>query len=331
MSESKTTVMTLAKTIKSEADAYAYMERLRWPDGPVCPHCGSVERHYFLTPKTKDADNVAARKTTRGTMTQRRVWKCKTCRKQFSVTTGTVFHGTKVPLHTWLMVVFEMCANKNGIAAREIARKYGVAPKTAWFMTNRLREAMKNRAPERLISGVVVADETFIGPTPRFQHGYKPVKGGQGTMRGDKVAVVSLVERESGEVRSRVIPNVTGENLKRVIEENVSMPHSILHTDSEKAYGHVAHRFSEHHTVNHRDREYVRGDVTTNQAENYFSQLKRSLDGTHHHVSVEHLPRYLAEFDFRFSTRDLDDTDRMTRLMRRVSGRRLSYRPLTGQ
>src|SRR5205814_4872117 len=124
-------------------------------------------KHYFLTPKTKDSHNVAARKTTRGTMTQRRVWKCKTCRKQFSVITGTVFHGTKVPLHTWLMVVFEMCANKNGIAAREIARKYGVAPKTAWFMTHRLREAMKDKAPHKLLTGTVVADETWIGGEPK--------------------------------------------------------------------------------------------------------------------------------------------------------------------
>lgn len=330
MTKGKTTVMSLAKTIKTEADAYQYMESIRWPDGPVCPHCGSIDEHYFLTPRTKDADNVEARKTSRGTMTQRRVWKCRACRKQFSVITGTVFHGTKVPLHTWLMVVFEICANKNGIAAREIARKYGVAPKTAWFMTNRLREAMKNRAPEWLISGVVVADETFIGPMPRFQHGYKPVRGGQGTMRGDKVAVVALVEKESGEVRSRVIPNVTGENLRRVLSENVSMPHTILHTDSETSYNAVAHKFSAHHTVNHHEREYVRGDVTTNQAENYFSQLKRSLDGTHHHPSRKHLPRYLAEFDFRYSTRELSDTDRMTGLIRRTEGKRLSYKPLTG-
>lgn len=317
--------MSLAKTIKTEADAYRYLEGLRWPDGPVCPHCGSVEKHYFLTPRS----GSETRKTRTGAETQRRVWKCKTCRKQFSVITGTVFHGTKVPLHTWLMVVFEMCANKNGVAAREIERKYGVAPKTAWFMTHRLREAMKNRAPERLISGVVVSDETFIGPTPRFQHGYRKIKGGQGQMRSDKTTVVSLVEVESGEVRSRVIPNVTGENLGAVLRENVSMPHTTLHTDIEVAYRAVAHRVAAHHTVNHSAGEYVRGNVTTNQAENYFSQLKRSLDGTHHHVSRKHLPAYLAEFDFRFSTRDLSDTDRMTRLVRRTAGRRLTYKPLT--
>jgi transposase-like protein len=319
----KTTVMTLAKTIKSEGDAYLYMESLRWPEGPVCPHCQSRAEHYFLTPKT----GTGARKTRTGSMSERRVWKCKSCRKQFSVITGTVFHGTKVPLHTWLMVVFEMCANKNGIAAREIARKYGVAPRTAWFMTNRLREAMKNLAPERLISGTVVADETFIGPTPSNQHGYKRIPGGQGQMRADKVAVVSLVDKESGEVRSRVVPNVTGENLRQVMEDNVSMPDTVLHTDYEWSYEHFGHRFAEHHRVNHAAREWVRGDVSTNQAENYFSQLKRSLDGTHHHVSRKHLPRYLAEFDYRYSTRELTDTERMQRLIGRVGGRRLLYKP----
>jgi transposase-like protein len=319
----KTTVMTLAKGIKTEADAYTYMESLRWPDGPVCPHCHSRAKHYFLTPKS----GTDARKTRTGSETQRRVWKCKSCRKQFSVITGTVFHGTKVPLHTWIMVVFEMAANKNGIAAREIARKYGVAPKTAWFMTNRLREAMKNLAPERLITGTVIADETFIGPTPRYQHGYKRMAGGQGVMRADKVTVVSLIEKESGEVRSRVIPNVTGENLRSVLEAHVLMPHSVLHTDSEVSYRAVSHKFIAHHVVNHAEREYVRGDVTTNQAENYFSQLKRSLDGTHHHVSREHLHRYLAEFDFRHSTRDLSDGERMQRIVGRAGGRRLTYKP----
>jgi transposase-like protein len=315
------TVQRLAREIKTEADAYAYMESLRWPDGPVCPHCGSLERHYFLKPTAGKA-----RATRTGNPTERRVWKCKTCRKQFSVLTGTIFHGTKVELRTWLFVVFEMCANKNGIAAREIERKYGVAPKTAWFMTHRLREAMKNRAPERLLSGTVVADETWIGPEPRFQHGYKRMAGHQGQMRPDKYPVMALIEVESGEVRARVIPRVTGENLRRVLQENVAMPHTVLHTDMENAYRAVSHRFAAHHTVNHKAREYVRGDVTTNQAENFFSQLKRSLDGTHHHVSREHLDRYLAEFTFRHSTRDLSDTDRMTRLMGRTGNRRLLYK-----
>src|SRR5262245_34309288 len=143
----------------THGDDYRYMESLRWPDGPVCPHCASREQHYFLTPRS----GTDARKPRTASDTQRRVWKCKTCRKQFSVIIGTVFHGTKVPLHTWLMVVFEMCANKNGITAREIARNYGVAPKTARFMTNRLREAMTNLAPERLATSAVMPDEKTMG------------------------------------------------------------------------------------------------------------------------------------------------------------------------
>lgn len=319
----KTTVMSLAKTIKTEADAYAYMESLRWPQGPVCPHCGNMDKHYFLTPKT----GTNARKTRTGSMSERRLWKCAACRKQFSVLTGTVFHGTKVPLHTWLMVVFEMCANKNGIAAREIARKYGVAPKTAWFMTHRLREAMKRHAPDRLISGTVVMDETFIGGNPANRHGHKPRTRGQG--QTDKTIVVSLVDRDSGEVRSRVIPDVTGETLKTVLAENVAPHLTTLHTDTAWVYGSVSHKFAAHHRVNHHHGEYARGDVSVNQAENFFSQLKRSLDGTHHHVSRTHLPRYLAEFDYRYTTRDLSDTHRMQRLMLRTGGRRLVYKTIT--
>lgn len=312
--------MTLAKEIKSEADAYEYMESLRWPDGPVCPHCGSVEKHYFLTPKT----GTGARKTRTGAPTQRRVWKCKTCRQQFSVITGTVFHGTKVPLHTWLMVVFEMCANKNGIAAREIERKYDVAPKTAWFMTHRLREAMKARAPHTLLTGTVVADETWIGGEPKNRHGHKRGQGGSG--KTDKTPVVTLVDTDTGEARSRAIPNVTGRTLRSVIEDNVEMAATTLYTDQNRAYEHFEGQLAGRRTVNHHVREYVAPDgASTNLAENFFSQLKRSLDGTHHHVSKAHLPRYLAEFDFRYSTREMDDTERMARLMGQTGGRRLRY------
>src|ERR1017187_349512 len=145
--------------IENEADAYRYMEDLRWPDGPVCPHCGNDEKHWFLTPKSPDGES---RKTRTGAASYRRVWRCAECKRQFSVLTGTVFHGSKVPLKTWLMVTYEMCANKNGIAAAEIQRKYKVGNKTAWFMAHRLREGMKVGAPDTM-RGTIVADETFIG------------------------------------------------------------------------------------------------------------------------------------------------------------------------
>lgn len=314
----KTTLMTIARTIKTEADAYSYMESLRWPDGPICPHCGSVEKHYFLTPKS----GTGARKTRTGALTQRRVWKCKTCRKQFSVTTGTVFHGSKVPLHTWLMVVFEMCSNKNGIAAREVERKYGVAPKTAWFMTHRLREAMKRKAPGALI-GPVVVDETWIGGNPKNRHGHKP--GGK-KGRTLKTPVVALIDTATGEVRSHAVPEVTGKTLRAVISENMTMGTATLHTDSSLDYRLITPEVAAHLTVNHNVGEYVRGEVSVNDAENYFSQLKRSLDGTHHHISKAHLSRYLTEFDFRYSTCKITDAERMAKLMGQVHGRRLIYR-----
>lgn len=325
-------VMELAMKVPTEAAAYEYMEHLRWGDRtPECPHCGNTERAYYLKPA-----NGVSRKTRTGGVSERRVWKCGACRRQFSVLTGTIFHGTKIPVRMWLMVIFEMCASKNGVAAREVERKYQVDTKTAWHMLHRIREAMKRQPLAGLLGGnggTVVADETFIGGLPKNKH--RQGKPRPGTGKGlagtphHKTAVLSLVDKTSGEVRSTIVPNVTGESLADVIAEQVAMVETHLHTDAAKAYRPIGRTFASHAWVDHGSYEYVRGDVSTNQAEGYFSQLKRSLDGTHHHVSVEHLPRYLSEFDFRFSTRDDTDTERMKRLMGQVAGKRLTYRPLT--
>ncbi len=147
--------------VTSEADAYTYLETLRWPIRPVCPHCGSTKFHYFLRPS-----NGVSRETTRGSVSERRVWKCKECRKQFSVTTGTVFHGSKVSLRIWLFVFFAMCVHENGLAAREIAQSYDVDPRTAWYMTQRIREAIANDASGTL-RGRMVVDETDADGTPK--------------------------------------------------------------------------------------------------------------------------------------------------------------------
>jgi len=321
-------VTSLANKIQTEADAYEFMERLRWNGIPVCPHCGA-ERAYFLNPA-----NGVSRKTRTGAGSQRRVWKCAVCRRQFSVLTGTIFHGSKVALRTWLFVVFEMCANKNGIAAREIERKYDVTPKTAWFMVHRIREAMKLEPLAGMLRGTIVADETFIGGLPKNKHQQGRAKrlpdgAGARSTYAPKTAVLSLVSKETGEVRSKVVADVTGHTLRKVMAEQVDMAGSTLHTDASLAYRQMGAEFIDHQYVDHSSHEYVRGDVSTNHAEGYFSQLKRSIDGTHHHVSAEHLPRYLAEFDFRYSTRKEDDTARMNKLMGQVGGRRLTYKPLT--
>lgn len=318
------TITHLIERIPDEASAYAYLETLRWPEKPLCPHCGSINDHYFLKPQNK-----AGRKTRTGNVSARRVWKCKDCRRQFSVLTGTIFHGSKVPVRLWIFVFFEMCANRNGIAAREIERKYGVAPKTAWFMTQRIREAMKSRAPERM-QGIIVADETFIGPNPhrmnaKAREKWEKSPGAKGPTKG-KTPVMALINERTGEVRAKVVPNVTARNLRKVMTENVEPFGSILYTDKSSAYVAIGHKFARHEAVDHSKGEYVRGRASTNRAENFFSQFKRSLNGTHHHVSREHLDRYVSEFAFRHSTHLMPDTERVHRLMGQVPGRRLVYK-----
>lgn len=332
------TVIQLGDRVRTEGDAYKFMEELRWGDhGPACPHCDSRAATY-IRPM-----NGESRKTRTGAMSERRVWRCDSCRKQFSVITGTVFHGTKVSLRKWVLVIFEMCASKNGVSAREVERKYGVCGRTAWFMMHRIREAMKTDALVQTMRGVVVADETFIGGKgknrkhgqrfhPPTTDGHIPIVPGKRRMNdhlANKTAVLSLVD-STGQVRSRVVPDVTGATLRKAIAEQVDMANTILHTDEAKSYKTFAHELLAHETVNHSEDEYVRYEngkvITSNQAENYFSQLKRSLDGTHHHVSRTHLPRYLAEFDYRHSTRSMSDTERMAQLMGKVDGKRLTYK-----
>jgi transposase-like protein len=316
----KITFSNMAQLIATESEAYEYMESLRWPDKPVCPHCGVIGDHYYLKPS-----NGVSRVTTRGSVSERRVWKCRDCRKQFSVTTGTIFHGSKVPLRIWLFVFFEMCANKNGLAAREIARKYGVAPKTAWFMTQRIREAMKSRGG--LMSGNIVADETYIGGKPENWHANDPRRSEFGNTTARKTAVVALINSETDEIRTKAVTSVTGPNIRRFIEENILFDSSALHTDSAGVYRTVGKEMTAHHVVNHNRGQYVTDfSDGTNKAENFFSQLKRSISGTHHSLSPEHLHRYLAEFSFRHGSHELSDTERMVKLMGQVGGHRLAYK-----
>jgi transposase-like protein len=313
----------IAEKIPTEAAAYEYLEELRWGDRPVCPHCGSVDEHYFLTPA-----NGTSRKTRTGTETQRRVWKCKACRKQFSVLTGTIFHGTRISIRKWIFVIFEMCSSKNGVAAREIQRKYNLTPKSAWYMLHRIREAMKREPVAGLLSGRVVVDETYIGGLPRNRHGGTK-RGGRGIQgKTDKTPVMALISRETGEIYTKVLNDVNAGNLRTVMAERLDFAATHLQTDASIHYRRFSDEFLSHEWVDHSAGEYVRGDVSTNVAENYFSQLKRSIDGTHHHVSREHLERYLGEFSFRHSTCKIPDAVRMGMLASQiVPGKRLSYRP----
>jgi transposase-like protein len=324
MSKQEFSIPSLASRLATEADAYKMLEELRWTDGTpdACPLCNATGKFYFLTPK-----DGTSRKTRTGAVSQRRVWKCAACRKQFSVLTGTVMHGSKIPVRTWLFVILEMCASKNSVAAREIERKYGLTPKTAWFMLHRLREAMKRDPLAAVLSGTIVADETWIGGNPANRHASARLAEGHKRWATQKTTVLSLVHKESGEVRSAIIPNVTASTLRKAMEEElaINLGASTLHTDSWKGYVGMANVLKGHESVNHLAGEYVRDGVSTNRAEGFFGQLKRSIDGTHHHVSTRHLPRYLAQFDWLYTHCHATDSDRLRTLVGDVGGRRLTY------
>jgi hypothetical protein len=294
------TVLELADKLRSEADAWEFFEGLRWPKGVKCPTCHGMDV-YLVKPA-----NGCSCKTVSGSMSQRRTWNCRECRRagrkpQFSATTGTMMHGTRVALRTWVMVFFEMASSRNGVSACEIERKYNLCPRSAWFLMHRIRESMTDDGLMATMRGTIVADETHIGGSvermnrktwKRWQesHGHNPF------IKTPQVPVVSLINADTGEVRPRVMPRVNGANLRKVMSEQIDMAGSTLWTDEGQWYVQLGKEFKRHETVSHIDDQYVGANgQTTNKAENFFSQLTRSLDGTFHHVSVEHLPRYLSE------------------------------------
>jgi transposase-like protein len=292
-----------------------YLESLRWPNGPVCPHCGDSERkHYLLKNKT------------------RKLWKCAACRKQFTVTIGTIFEGTHIPLNKWLLAFYLLCSSKKGMSAHQLHRMLGVTYKSAWFMTHRIRYAMEQPAFQERLTGVVEVDETYVGGKVRRSNvkQYKPLDPMKPDTRlsgrgGDKTPVVALVER-GGNVRAERMANVTGKELKGAIRRHVD-PSATVMTDSFASYRGLDKEYAGHFTVNHLD-EYVHGDIHTNTAENFFSILKRGIDGVYHHVSEAHLGRYLDEFTFRYNNRianGVDDAERTRRALLGVEGKRLRY------
>lgn len=327
MTKQEFSIPKLANSVKSEADAYLLLEELRWGGKPdACPKCGEIGRCYYLEPK-----NGTDRKTRTGSVSERRVWKCGGCRKQFSVLTDTIFHGTKISLKTWLMVIFEVCSAKNSISAWEVSRKYEITNESAWHMLHRIREAMKREPVAGLLRGTVVADETWIGGNPKNRHRNDPRELPRKHNTTDKQPVLALVHYETREVRSMSVANVNGRTLRDKIREHTDVESVYLQTDNAKAYLMVAPEVASHETVNHMKGEYKSpSGASTNLAEGFFSQLKRSIDGTHHHVSRIHLDRYLAQFDFMASNCRKTDSERMRQLLGSVEGRRLTYKPLTG-
>ena len=302
----------IAKSYHDEDSATALLEAQRWPDGkPGCPKCGEIGRAYRLQLKANGESHV-----------RKGVWKCGACRKQFTVTVGTIFEDSHIPLNKWLMAIHLLCSSKKGMSAHQLHRMLGVTYKSAWFMAHRVRYAMAelNIAP---LSGTVEVDETYVGGKTR---------GLQGDHK-TKATVVSLVER-GGKVRSfHHEKPVTGKNLKQVIRENVTTDSHIM-TDDFGGYHGLKKEFRRHSTIRHKWRVYARkeGDVliSTNTIEGYFSILKRGINGVYHHVGKQHLHRYLSEFDFRYNSRNVDDGERSLLAIRKVTGKRLTYRDSSG-
>lgn len=291
-----------------DADAArTHLELLRWPNGAVCPHCGAIGEATQL----------------QGAAHRPGLWKCNACRGQFSVTVGTVFEDSKVPLNKWLMGVHLMCASKKGISAKQLERMLGVSYKTAWFMSHRIREAMREEPTWQLggngTSGVVEADETYWGNTRQLREGDRGYE--------HKMKLVSLVERH-GEKRTFHVANVTAETAQAILASQVHKDAHLM-TDEAQIYKKAGRKFKEHSTVNHGAKEYARGRVSTNTIESSFALLKRGLYGTFHSVSEQHLQKYAHEFDFRWNYRQslgYDDTHRASIALRGIAGKRLTYR-----
>ena len=304
-----------------EAAAFAKLEEIVWPNGPVCPKCGHKGRIYDL----KGVRSKPSKKNPEGVL-RHGLKKCGKCRKQFTVRFGTVFESSHIPLHLWFQAAHLMCCSKKGVSSHQLHRILDVQYNTAWFMAHRLREAMRSGdlAPMGGAggSGIVEADETFIGKKKGV-----PVKRGT----AHKHAVLSLVER-GGSVRSNHVTDVKADTLLKVVNKNIAKEAHVM-TDNAAAYYNKLDDFSGHDVVDHTSGQYVRytdGEpIHTNTIEGYFSIFKRGMKGVYQHCSERHLHRYLAEFDFRYNNRvrlGIHDAERTSNAIQGIVGKRLTYR-----
>lgn len=313
-----------AKHFHDEQAAYDWVESRLWPKGPVCPRC-----------KGKDRVSLMGGQSTRiGT------YKCYACRKPFTVKVGTVFESSHIPMHIWLQGIHLMAASKKGFSTQQFARTLGISLKSAWFMSHRIREAMKgdgalfgikSKTPKRgggdNSGGIVEADETFFGQNPDAPFNKTPIR--------NMNAIMTLVDRETGRARSVVMSELNSAKIMEVLRENVARE-AKLYTDEARHYVPARKEFSDHQSVAHARGEFYKASdytIHTQTVENYYSVFKRGMRGTYQHCARKHLHRYCAEFDFRYSNRSalgVHDHQRADLLLQGVVGKRLTYRPAGG-
>jgi len=303
-------LQAITERYNTEEKAREFFENMRWPDGAICPHCGC-----------KNAKRVGATYKTRKTAKRKNrpgLWYCLDCKDQFTVTEGTVMESSHIPLTKWLLAIYILGSSKKGVSAHQLHRTLGISYRAAWFMGHRIRYAMAREPFKSKLEGTIEVDETFIGGRVPYAI--------PGHWKKHKQVVVSLVQR-GGESRSFHVEDTTAKTLADLINGNVPYKAKV-YTDSWGGYTDVAVNHETHRTVNHYQGEYARGDVSTNTVEGFFSLLKRGILGIYHHVSEQHLPRYLAEFDYRYSRRKQDDSTRAIAAICATQGKRLTYREL---
>jgi transposase-like protein len=303
----------------NEEVARKHFEASRWPNGPICPHCGVVDEATEL----------------KGKSTRPGVYNCRACDKPFTATIGTIFERSHIPMHKWLLAIRLLSSSKKGMSAHQLYRMLGFGSyRTAWFMAHRIRESMRELHPEDAdpMGGegkTVEIDETFVGGLEKNKHRSKRQHAGTGG--AGKEAVFSLVER-GGKVRSHHVPAVTAATLRPIITAQVHEATFVM-TDEGATAKSLGRGFENHGSVNHSIGEYVRGEIHTNTIEGYFSIFKRGINGVYHHVSQQHLKRYLAEFDFRYNERialGVTDAERAEKVLRGTVGKRVTYQEANG-
>ena len=309
------------KHFHDEKAAYAFVEAHVWPDGRACPHCGVLGESGAL----------------KGSSTRLGVYKCYACRKPFTVKVGTIFEASHIPMHKWLQAIFLLSSSKKGISSNQLSRALEITLKSAWFMSHRIREAMRDGSlgPLGGEGQVVEADETYHGKVAERKEPKAPrrnayTKGGRVGV-GQKRAIVSLVER-GGRVRSFHVDRADKATVAQIVMDNVARE-SRLHTDESRLYLGADAHVAEHESVKHSAKEYARGDVNTNSVEGFFSIFKRGMKGIYQHCGEKHLHRYLYEYDFRYNNRialGVADEARAVKALKGVVGKRLTYRTTGG-
>jgi transposase-like protein len=297
----------------SEEEARAALERIRWPNGPICIHCGATDnlRRYF------------------GKTYREGVIRCGDCGEQFTVTVGTVMEQSHLPIRTWLMAFALLCSSKKGLSALQLQRQLGLGSyKSAWHLAHRIRHAMTQEPLAGLLKGTLEADETYIGGKPRMAN--KQTRSANPRGRGAKKPIVAALVERNGRVIAKPVERVDAKTLGKFIRDHADRS-SILMTDEWGSYRTVGKEFAEHHVVNHSKREYARGEVTTNTVEGYFALLKRGITGSFHTVSKQHLGLYCDEFSFRWNRRKMTDSQRTVEAIRAAEGKRLMMKEPLGK